>query len=94
MIAEIDLGVITTVITGVGAIASVFGFGWKLSKQFMAAETLQRDRIDALATASREQLKEHEELDQTRHEENLERFQTINVAIGHMTGEIHHVTKQ
>jgi hypothetical protein len=70
---------IITAATGiVGSGASVFGLGWWLSGKFRAVEE-----------AARNQLSSHEARDQERHEENLERFSKISVALagrGHKNG--------
>lgn len=53
-----------------GGPAAVGGLGWWLSNRFRASEELQRKALAA-----------HEEKDMERHEQNLERFETISVEL-------------
>lgn len=56
-------------------------FGWWLSGRFRSIEERQREQIERLAKEGREHLDMHEEKDNDRHEENLERFRTISVSL-------------
>lgn len=55
---------LTKYLIGVGGPAAVACLGWWLSGKFRTVETAYRDSLD-----------EHELKDQTRHEENLKRFE-------------------
>lgn len=56
-------------------------FGWWLSGRFRSIEERQREQIDRLASEGRKHLDDHEDKDQERHEDNLERFRTISVSL-------------
>jgi hypothetical protein len=70
-------GEIFPIITAVGATvaicSSIVGLGWWLSGQFRKIEKGQDAILDA-----------HEEKDQKRHEENLERFRLISIALARL----------
>jgi hypothetical protein len=56
-----------------GSVASVAGLGWWLSTQFRKVEDSHRAMLVV-----------HEAKDQERHEENLERFKLISVALARL----------
>jgi hypothetical protein len=62
--------IVNTIIALLGSAASVAGLGWWLSGRFRSIETAQRKMLDT-----------HEDKDQERHEENLERFSQIGIAL-------------
>lgn len=82
--AAIDINTITTMMAVAGPVGSVFVLGWWLSGRFRRQELAQRDRMDELADAQRKQLATHEDRDQERHEENLERFRTLSVSVAQL----------
>ena len=57
----------------VGSPGAVGCLGWWLSGRFRAIEVAYKDSLDA-----------HEVKDQSRHEENLDRFNKINIALTRM----------
>lgn len=71
----IDGNTITTLIAIGGPVGAVFGLGWWLSGRFRKIENIQRTKVEELAEIQRRQLQAHEDRDQERHEENLDRFQ-------------------
>ena len=69
-----DVSPILAVAVAVGGSAgSAVGLGWWLSGQFRKVEKVQHAMLIA-----------HEDKDQERHEENLERFGKISVALARM----------
>ncbi len=69
----IDSTIVNAALALVGSAASVAGLGWWLSGQFRKVEKAQNNILDA-----------HEEKDQKRHEENLDRFKNISVALARL----------
>lgn len=72
-----DAVTIQTLLAIAGPLASVAGLGWWLSGRFRKIETATSARIEKLAEISRSQLQSHEERDQERHQENIDRFETM-----------------
>ncbi len=68
MTTAIDGNTITTLIAIGGPFAAVAGLGWWLSGRFRKIETAQRMQLAA-----------HELKDQERHDENIDRFRSIEV---------------
>ena len=67
------MGIDPSIVALFSSIASVAGLGWWLRGEFRKAEKGQESIIDA-----------HEAKDQERHEENLERFAQIKVALARL----------
>lgn len=84
MAASVDPATITTLLAVGGPMLSVAALGWWLSGRFRKVEIAQRDKLDELSQLHREQLDAHEEKDQERHEDNLERFRTISVSLAQL----------
>jgi hypothetical protein len=63
----------------VGSISSAVGLGWWLKGQFQEVQ----DTSKAL-------IKEHEDKDNLRHEDNLERFSAIKIELARIEGRPHH----
>lgn len=64
---------VTAITALLSVTGSVFGLGWWLSGRFSRIEVAYRNSLD-----------EHEAKDQSRHEQNLERFQRINVMVAQL----------
>jgi hypothetical protein len=70
----VEFGPIITAVGGTFTICgSIAGLGWWLSRQFRKVEKGQETILDA-----------HEAKDQERHEENLERFTQIKIALARL----------
>lgn len=69
----IETSIVNAALALFGSAASVAGLGWWLSGRFRSVENAQREMLDR-----------HEELDQSRHEENLGRFAEIKVALARL----------
>lgn len=65
--------IVTAVVGTFTVCGSIAGLGWWLSGRFRKVETGQRSILDA-----------HETKDQERHEENLERFKNISIALARL----------
>ena len=72
------LPVVTAVLSTLVTIGSLT---WKLSGNMNKIAQAAKDTADTVAAAARISLAEHEDKDQERHEENLQRFQRIFVAL-------------
>jgi hypothetical protein len=57
----------------IGSMISVATLGWWLSGRFVISEDKQQTQLDR-----------HEEKDQERHDQNLERFRVISVALARL----------
>lgn len=69
----IEAQILTAAATVVSCAGAVAGLGWWLSGRFRKVESGQRTILAA-----------HETKDQERHEENLERFRLISVALARL----------
>ena len=72
------LPVVTAVLS---TLVTVGSLTWKLSSNMNRIAQTAKDTADTVAAAARVSLAEHEDKDQERHEENLQRFQRIFVAL-------------
>lgn len=75
---ELQPSIVATVITG------IFGFNAMFFKWLMHSFSKLRETIRSQEEATREWLYDHEDKDQSRHEENLYRFEKISVALARM----------
>lgn len=82
---EASANLIIAACAAFGSITSVATLGWWMAGRFRASDDRQSSQLD-----------KHEEKDQERHEENLERFRLISIALarlGYTNGNVVKVPK-
>lgn len=74
-----NIGQILAAVMSIGG--TVVTVAWWLRDQFAKRDEKLAERFDELRSAVTDKVDEHEQVDQSRHEENIKRFGDINGAL-------------